>query len=157
MKTALHWFRGDLRIADNEALLAACRAERVLAAYCFEPGQFGPGEYGFPKTGPYRGRFLLETVADLRDRLRALNIPLFIFTAGPEEALPALVRSQGITEIFLQREWTRDECLVRDAVRKKLPQGVRMLEYDTGFLFHPDDLPYQGPEVLYLIKLQKKV
>lgn len=148
MKTALHWFRGDLRVADNEALLAACRADRVLAAYCFDPAQFGPGQYGFPKTGPYRAQFLLETVADLSERLRALNIPLYVFTQRPEEALPGLVRAQGVTEVHLQLEWTRDECRVRDAVREKLPAGTRMLETCEGFLFHPDDLPFRGPEAI---------
>ena len=148
MKTALYWFRGDLRVADNEALLAACRADRVLAAYCFDPEAFGPGEYGFPKTGPFRARFLLETVADLREQLRALNIPLYVFAQRPEEALPGLVRAQSVTEVHLQREWTRDECRVREAVREKLPATTRLLETDEGFLFHPEDLPFGGEEAI---------
>lgn len=148
MKTALHWFRNDLRVADNPALLAACRADRVLAAYCFDPAHFETGDYGYPKTGPFRARFLLESVADLREQLRALNIPLYVFFGRPEAVLPTLVKDQGVTEVHLQHEWTRDERRAAAAVEAELPPGVRLAVATDGFLFHPDDLPYPTPEAL---------
>jgi deoxyribodipyrimidine photo-lyase len=151
MKTALHWFRNDLRGADNTSLTRACRAERVLALYCFDPRFFEKDRYGFPRTGKFRAAFLRETVEDLSRVLRGMNIPLFICLGQPEEAIPALVARFCISEIHAQGEWTRDETRVRDQVLRSLPPGVAFQEHFDQFLFHPDDTPFadfgQVPEV----------
>lgn len=142
MATALHWFRNDLREADNTALLEACRAERVLAVYFFDPRFFDRDAHGFARTGKFRAQFLRETVGDLSERLKKLNIPLFVFHARPEDILPGMVARFGISEIHAQREWTRDETRIRDAVRAQLPKGVRFQEHYDQFLFHPEDIPF---------------
>ncbi len=151
MTTALYWFRNDLRETDNQGLTAACRAEKVMAVYCFDPKMFGRGEHGFARTGKFRAQFLKETVQDLSQRLQERNIPLFVCHGHPEEVLPDLVSRFGITEIHAQREWTRDENQVRDAVLGRLPAGVRFEEHYDQFLFHPKDIPFerfsQIPEV----------
>lgn len=50
---AILWFRNDLRILDNEALLQAwAGSAAVLPVYCIDPRIFGTTHYfGFPKTG----------------------------------------------------------------------------------------------------------
>jgi hypothetical protein len=51
---AVVWFRSDLRVLDNEALLRAWAAsEAVLPVYCVDPRVFGGAthRFGFPKTG----------------------------------------------------------------------------------------------------------
>lgn len=143
MTTALHWFRNDLREADNHSLLRACKAERVLAVYCFDPRFFNSDTHGFPRTGKYRAQFLRQTLKDLSDRLKSLNIPLFIYHGKPEEVIPELVDRFGVTEIHAQREWTRDEILVRDAVLARTPAQVVFQEYYDQFLFHPADIPFE--------------
>ncbi|MDX1332841.1 MAG: DASH family cryptochrome [Robiginitalea sp.] len=143
MTTALHWFRNDLRETDNDSLLKACEADRVLAVYCFDPRLFERDPHGFPRTGKFRAQFLRETLQDLSERLRGLNIPLFIYHRPPEEVLPELVSRFGVSEIHAQREWTRDETRVRDAVRAQLPDAVRFQEHYDQFLFHPQDIPYE--------------
>lgn len=47
------WFRNDLRVIDNEALIRAWAASQfVLPVYCVDPRLFGTTHYfGFPKTG----------------------------------------------------------------------------------------------------------
>ncbi|MEJ2585118.1 MAG: DASH family cryptochrome [Robiginitalea sp.] len=151
MTTALHWFRNDLRVSDNFSLLQACKADKVLAVYCFDPRFFERDAYGFPRTGSFRAQFLRETVRDLRDCLRQRNIPLFVFHGCPEEVLPGLVTRFGVTQINAQREWTRDEVRIRDAVLSRLPVEVRFKEHYDQFLYHPEEVPYAGfskiPEV----------
>ncbi|MCO5724837.1 DASH family cryptochrome [Robiginitalea marina] len=142
MKTALHWFRNDLRCADNTSLTHACKAERVLALYCFDPRFFEKDPYGFPRTGKFRAAFLRETVEALSRELRGLNIPLFICPGRPEEAIPDLVTRFGISEIHAQREWTRDEARINARVIRSLPPGVAFREHYDQFLFHPEDTPY---------------
>lgn len=51
---AVVWFRNDLRVLDNEALLRAWAAsEAVLPVYCVDPRVFAGSThyFGFPKTG----------------------------------------------------------------------------------------------------------
>ncbi|WP_370588487.1 DASH family cryptochrome [Robiginitalea sp. SC105] len=146
MKTALYWFRNDLRITDNPGLLQACRAPQVLAAYCFDPRELEPGDFGIVRQGPYRTAFLRESVRDLQEALGSKNIALHLFFGRPEDCLPGLVRQYGVDEVHLQREWTRDECAVRDAVRAQLPAGVPLREHYGQFLFLPEDLPYESFE-----------
>lgn len=46
-------------------------ADFVVPLYCFDPRHYlGTHCYGWPKTGPHRLRFLLESVKDLRETLK---------------------------------------------------------------------------------------
>ena len=142
MKTALYWFRNDLRTHDLSGLSQACQNPDVFAVYCFDPRHFGMGDYGIPKTGPYRAQFLRETVLNLREALTKLNIPLWVSFKHPEEEIPGLVNRYGVTDLYFQHEWTRDEREVEEALCKQLPHTVGIHnEYDQ-FLFHPEDSPY---------------
>ena len=142
MKTALHWFRNDLRVADNVSLTAACQSERVVCVYCFDPRYFENDVYGFPRTGKFRAQFLLETVSALKQALSALHIPLFISLDLPEIAIPKLVKRFGVTEIHTQKEWTRDERLVAESLIKALPENTKVFGHYDQFLFHPRDIPF---------------
>lgn len=43
---------------------------QVVPIFCFDPEFFKLTPTGYPKTGPYRAQFLLESVADLKRSLR---------------------------------------------------------------------------------------
>ena len=151
MKTSLYWFRNDLRVADLEGLTEACRADRVRAVYFFDPRCFERDANGFPRTGKFRARFLIETIEDLKKQLHERGIPFFIYCDRPEEVLPGLVERLGIDQLHSQREWTRDETRISEALRNKLPDRVAWVEHFDQFLFHPDDIPFDSyskiPEV----------
>ena len=69
----LVWFRNDLRVRDNEVLTRAIlQGKEVIPVYCLDPRMFEKTELGFPKTGSFRAKFLLESVADLRHSFRKL-------------------------------------------------------------------------------------
>ncbi|XP_020581170.1 cryptochrome DASH, chloroplastic/mitochondrial-like [Phalaenopsis equestris] len=59
---AIVWFRNDLRVLDNDALLQGWAASNaLLPVYCVDPRHFGSTHlFGFPKTGALRAKFLLE-------------------------------------------------------------------------------------------------
>lgn len=142
--TNLVWFRNDLRVNDNASLNRAIQGEKALAAYFFDPRQFEIGDVGFKKTEKYRARFLIETVTELRANLKKLNIELLVFHKRPEQVLPQLVREYDIKNIYLQKEWTRDENEVSEAVEAALPKEINFLELYEQFLFHPEDIPYNS-------------
>jgi len=137
------WFRNDLRIADNASVIKACQGESVIAVYFFDPRHYAMGEFGFKKTEKYRGRFLIETVAELKENLENLNIPLYVFMDTPENVFPDLVQKYDVKTIYLQKEWTRDETHVLDAVVANLPAATKFVETYDQFLFHPEDIPFE--------------
>ncbi|WP_422083900.1 DASH family cryptochrome [Ulvibacterium sp.] len=140
----LIWFRNDLRIADNSSLNKACSGDKVMGIYCFDPLLFGMGDYGFRKTERFRARFLIETVIQLKENLKKLNIPLFVYLDSPKNRIPKFIHEHGIQNVFLQKEWTRDENKARDAVIAHVPASVNFEESYDQFLFHPDDIPYDS-------------
>ncbi len=86
-KTILVWFRNDLRVHDNEILFEATRkAEKVLPVYVFDPYYFKTTTSGSSKTGNIRARFLLESVADLRQNLQKLGGELIVRTGDPPKS-----------------------------------------------------------------------
>ncbi len=138
----LIWFRNDLRVADNPSLELACKGEQVIAIYCFDPRHYEIGDFGFKKTEKFRAQFLIETISTLKASLLELNITLLVYHEKPEIAIPQIVKEYQIQNIFSQKEWTRDENKVIDAVIAKVPALVNF-EYQYGqFLFHPEDIPF---------------
>lgn len=138
----LIWFRNDLRVADNPALVSACKGEQVIAVYCFDPRHYEISKFGFVTTEKYRAQFLIESVEALKIALAQLNISLLVYNEKPELSIPEIVKSHGIQNIFSQKEWTKDENKVMDAVIEAVPTGTNFEQKYAQFLFHPDDIPF---------------
>ena len=142
MGTGLVWFRNDLRINDNETLPKATQNhENIIGVYFFDPRHYENTEYGFPKTGKFRAKFLIESVQNLQKNLEELNIPLLILQKRPEEAIASIISEHDISAIYFQKEWTSEEKAVEQAVRKNA-ENIDFHSYYQQFLFHPDDIPY---------------
>ena len=136
------WFRNDLRVQDNNSLFQACKnSGKVIGVYFLDPRHFENNKYGFKKTEKFRAKFLLETLRDLKNNLGEKNISLLIFNDLPENIFPKLISDYDVSSIFLQKEWTKDELKVENAVKEKIA-GVSFLEVYDQFLFHPNDIPY---------------
>ena len=143
-KTILVWFRNDLRVHDNEILLEAVkRSEQIVPVYCFDPRYFELTRYGTRKTGALRTRFLLESVASLRESLKQLGGELVIRTGKPENILPEICDSYGVTEVYHHREVASLEtdisALVEEALWKK---QINLKHFIGHTLYHKEDLPF---------------
>ncbi|WP_031426144.1 DASH family cryptochrome [Flavimarina sp. Hel_I_48] len=140
----LIWFSAtNLRVADNKILFEACKEDKpVLAVYCFDPRHYTEGDFGFKKTEKFRAQFLIESVKNLQENLLDLNISLLVYHKKPEEIIPQLIEEHGITNVFLQHEWTRDEREIVEKTRQKCAESVHFLSFFDQFLYHPDDIPY---------------
>lgn len=137
----LVWFRNDLRVQDNTSLLKASHGEKVIGVYCFDTLYFEKGDFGFKKTERFRAQFLLESVRELRKNLKRFNIQLFVFVGKSSEHIPKLAKEHHIHKIYLQKEWTRDEVFISDAVKKEVDKSIQFEETYDQFLFHPEDIP----------------
>lgn len=141
--TALVWFRNDLRIQDNYALNEAClNNSKVVGIYCIDPRFFEFTSYGFRKTEVYRAEFLLQSIKNLSQQLRALNINLHVYFEQPENAIPRFCESKTISSIYYQDEWTQEEKDVELSLRKNLPERIVFQSFYNQFLFHPEDIPF---------------
>ncbi len=100
MKTAIHWFRRDLRITDNTALAAAVKeAEEVVPVYVASDWK---KKHGW--TGPARQTFLAGSLAALDGNLRAIGSGLVVREGEAEEALVKLARETKAEAVFTNRD-----------------------------------------------------
>ena len=142
-KTALVWFRNDLRTQDHQNLAEATeKYESVVAYYSFDPRLFEDTDWGFKKTEKYRAQFLIDTIVDLEKQLSTLNIPLYTDRKYPEESIPLMVASFDIKALYFQEEWTEEEAEVAASVISQIDQTVTIVRRKEQFLFHPDDFSF---------------
>lgn len=143
-KIILVWFRNDLRIHDNEILLEACRrGDYIVPVYCFDPRQFENTSYKSQKTGAFRTKFILESVAGLQHSLQQYGANLVIKTGKPEEVLPQLVKKYDVTEVYHHREVAAEETEISAHVEAALWKIKINLKHFIGHtLYHKEDLPF---------------
>ena len=144
MKTAIVWFKTDLRLADNETLLKAIsKCEKIIPLYCFDEAHFKTTTYGLKKTGSYRAQFLLESLQDLDYNLRQLGSGLIVVQGKPEVEIPKIVEQFKVQKVFAKTEVAFEEKQTEQLVRKALFKLRCELEtFSTSTLYHPDDLPF---------------
>ncbi len=140
MMRTLVWFRNDLRVHDHEPLARAAESGEILPVFCFDPRQFANTSFGFPKTGSHRGKFLIESISNLRKRLQSLGAELIIRIGRPEEVIPELVKAHNIGQVFAHKEVTSEEVRVEDALKEVLDEQVHFFWGST--LFHIEDINF---------------
>jgi deoxyribodipyrimidine photo-lyase len=149
IKTALVWFKTDLRIEDNETLVKAiAQSEKVIPVYCFDESHFETTSYGFKKTGSFRAQFLLESLQDLDARLRTLGSGLLLVIGKPEVEIPKLVQEYKAQKVFAKREVAFEERQTEKKVQDELFKLRCELEkVSTSTLYHAEDLPFSIKDI----------
>ncbi len=156
----LIWYRNDLRLHDHEPLTKAIRQQaEIIPFYCFDERQFKTTSFGFPKTGIFRGQFLLESVEDLKKSLQNLGSDLVIRRGYPEIIIPQLAQELSLSAVYFHQEVTAEEIKVEKALENALTKiGVTFDSFWGATLYHRDNLPFkisQIPEVF--TSFRKKV
>ena len=140
---SLVWFRNDLRVDDHNGLkLALNNSSKVVGFYCFNPKLFSENKLGFKKTDVFRTKFLIETVHNLKENLKKNNISLIIKIGDPVEELSNVITQHNVSNIYLQKEWTKEEYDEEALLKSKLTNVLFHSTYDQ-FLYHPDDVDNQ--------------
>lgn len=149
MKTAIVWFKTDLRITDNETLLKAIsQNESIVPVYCFDNSHFTTTAYGFKKTGDFRGRFLMESLTDLDANLRALGSGLLILKGKPEIEIPKIVKQYKAAKVYAKREVAFEEKRTETLVQSELWKlHCEFLTVSTSTLYHAEDLPFSIKDI----------
>ncbi|MBG6110184.1 deoxyribodipyrimidine photo-lyase [Flavobacterium sp. CG_9.10] len=149
MKTALVWFKTDLRLHDNETLVKAIsHSDSIIPVYCFDESHFETTDFGFKKTGSFRAQFLMESLINLDSNLRAIGSGLVIVTGKPEIEIPKLVKQYKATKVFAKREVCYEEKQTELLVQTELFKVRCELEtYSTSTLYHAEDLPFSIKDI----------
>jgi deoxyribodipyrimidine photo-lyase len=132
--TAIVWFRRDLRLADNPALAAACeRADRVVALYIHAPDEEGDWQPGAASRW-----WLHHSLERLAESLRARGAALQVRRGPALQALLAVARETGATQVFWNRLY-EPAITARDArVAAGLDEsGVLAESFNAALLVEP--------------------
>ncbi len=139
------WFRQDLRLHDNESLIHALKSGiEVVPVFIFDERVFkGETRFGFKKTEKFRAQFIIESVQDLRASLQKMGSDLIIRIGKPEDEIFNIAQKVKSNWVFCNRERTRDEVAVQDALENKLWSIGQEIIFSRGkMLYYTQDLPF---------------
>src|SRR4051794_4810499 len=89
------WFRRDLRLGDNPALLAACEAGAAVPLFVLDPALWGP-------SGKVRRAYLRASLTALD---RSLGGRLVVRHGDPVTVLPAITAEAGAGSVHLAADF----------------------------------------------------
>jgi len=113
MTPVIVWFKRDLRVDDNDALIAACAKGPVLPIYIVEPGYWA-NNY----TSGRQWEFTKQSVIALDAELTALGQPLWTAVGDTVEVMQRLHNRFGFQQIHSHQETGPDWTFQRDRAVK---------------------------------------
>ncbi len=140
--TVIHWFRRDLRLADNTALNAALASgEQVVPVFVFDPTILRS-----PYAGTPRLAFMLNGLRALDLALGKWGGRLLLRHGDPETVLPQIVRELNARAVYVNRDYSPYARQREGAVGRALHVPLRA--YDDvvlrapGSVLKDDGAPY---------------
>jgi deoxyribodipyrimidine photo-lyase len=145
MNITIHWFRRDLRLDDNTALLAALQSQALIPLFILDEVLLNSSRSGAP-----RRAFMFECLARLDESLRTHGSRLMIRRGEALAVLQGLIQETGATRLTYNRDYSpyaqkRDER-VRDSL---LRAGIKVETYSDLVLnefqevLNDQGLPFQ--------------
>ena len=137
----IHWFRSDLRLADNTALAAASRrADGLVPLFVLDDTLLERHREAYPRL-----RFLHACLDDLAGALEAAGSRLIVVRGTPHRCVPALARTCKASLVTWNRDYgpyaqDRDEA-VRAALER---DGVEVRTYKDRVVFEGGEIRTVG-------------
>ena len=136
------WFRQDLRLADNPALVAAAARGRVLAVFILDDENAGAD-----KMGAASRWWLHHALTALNS---SLDGKLYMARGDAQKILPALAASTGASAVFWNRAYEPWRIARDTALKSQLEEsGVEAVSSNGALLWEPwevrkgDGTPYK--------------
>ena len=134
---ALYWFRADLRLEDNPALVELCAAADE-AVFAFVVPESNRWSRSLARLGDHRARFMADSVMALDKALREKGNQLVLLHGDPDVAVVEAARKWSCQAVYSQRCHTHEEAVAEAKVAAALPHYT----FEGATLVHPDDLPF---------------
>ncbi len=96
--TTVMWFRRDLRLADNPALVDACASAGVLPLFVLDPALWGPA-------GPPRRAYLAASLRALDASLRQHRASLSVVRGDPVQQVVLAARRVGAARVHIAADY----------------------------------------------------
>ncbi|WAC21433.1 deoxyribodipyrimidine photo-lyase [Luteolibacter sp. SL250] len=140
-KCVIHWFRRDLRLADNTALSrASASGLPVVPVHILSEWK---GEHSW--TGSNRQQFLCDCLAELSSSLDAISGNLILRKGDPIRELEKLAKETGASAIYLNKDpdphGKKTEELLRAFCQRS---GIDFHTFDDVALHHPSEVLTQA-------------
>jgi len=148
MSCVVHWFRNDLRVSDNPALMAAiaeaqARDLPLLPVFVWDPAQSDATRWVPQRMGPHRQAWLADTVAALDAELRARGSRLLVLHGAPEALLPELMSATDAVALHAEDIPAPEESDQAKAIGRAAKRlGASCTWHWQSTMLAPDDLPF---------------
>jgi len=132
------WFRSDLRIDDNPALLEAANyCDELIGVYIFSQKQ-----WNLHHESNVKQDFLIQNLITLEKQLRKLHIPLIVLQTDTFKALPKdlqkFVENHQINSCYWNNEFGVNENKRDDSVETLLSKNnIQISRYHDQVLYEP--------------------
>jgi deoxyribodipyrimidine photo-lyase len=133
-KLIIHWFRRDLRLQDNTALIASQRTGYpVIPVFILDQRLYAGSNASIARLA-----FLLEGLRSLDTALRESGTRLYVLRGDPCEVLRILVQKLNVEALYFNRDYSpfalrRDQEVVSTI-------GVEVRQFDDAVLIPPNAL-----------------
>ena len=127
---AIIWFRNDLRLQDNAALVAASRHRALVPVFIRETTS--PAR----PLGAARRWWLHHSLARLAAALESLGTPLLRMSGNPAELIADLVKATGASAVYWNRRYDPAFQMADAALKASLREDGLMAESFAGHLLH---------------------
>ena len=137
MKTAVHWFRADLRLEDNTALHAAVAAAgQVIPVFIFDPKILES-----PDVGANQVAFMIECLRELETSVKHAGGKLIFRHGQILEEMEQVLRQCRADALFYNRDY-EPYARERDASVEKLARklGVEVHSFKDNVLQEPHEI-----------------
>ena len=142
-KTALVWFKNDLRLHDNETLCKAIAASDALVfLYVIDECIFKKLDLGFRKAGANRAIYLKQTLINLQQNLEAIGGHLIIEIGIPEIIVARTAEMFKCKTIYAEDEYAWEELQVIKKLEENLGDSIALNLTWGKTLYHINDIPF---------------
>lgn len=140
--TGIYWFKHDLRLADNKALIAlSAKVDVLVCVFIIDPRWFKASHFQANHMGEARWQFLLQSLECLQQQLALKDQRLIILEGQPKHIFdqlidtvsPQFIASNMHPGVYERQQWRR---LAQDNPHIHFDQS------DDHFLLDPARLPF---------------
>ena len=138
----LFWFRHDLRLYDNAAISALCKAvSEVTFVYIFDDDNVTSNAFGFAPMGEHRKTFLMQTLVDLKRQLEKMGHDLLVVKGSAAKCLVELLKSGHFSHLGVSEHCGFNEIAQLNTI-KRFFKTLTVIETATFGLFDAQTFPF---------------
>jgi len=135
MKTAIVWFRQDLRLADNPALHQAVQdCDNIIPAFIDEAN----GNSGLlPNTSQASHVWLHHSLQALSSDLAHKGSQLIILQGKPLDCLDKLIQTTQATHLYWNRRYDPNSITIDSAIKEHFKTTLSVHSFHANLLIEP--------------------